>query len=220
MATAATERVSGEGEGGIAAPHAALTAGPFAHFLARTGHRVLRGAGTYWYDASPGFFLSLPSHRLLEPSADELRALLRHQPCAGVRFPAPLEGPGKLSYQIVCDTRGYGLESLSANARSKVRRGLRRCAVTPVAFSAIAAEGVAADRDTLARQGRAVRLPGPAWERFWAGRDGDRRHGRMGGRTRAAAWRPSWSRCSSTTASSFCSRARAAIAWTPTRTTR
>ena len=25
----------------------------------------------------------------------------------------------------------------------------------------------AADRDTLARQGRALRLPGPAWQRFW-----------------------------------------------------
>jgi Acetyltransferase (GNAT) domain len=165
MSMAATERVSWEGQGGIAAGGPAGEA--FAHFLACTGHRVLRGAGTYWYDASPGFFLSLPSHRLLAPSAEELRGLLRHQPIAGIRFPAPLEGPGKLSYQIVCDTRGYGLDSLSGNARSKVRRGLRRCAVAPVAFSAIAAEGVAADRDTLARQGREVRLPGAAWHRYW-----------------------------------------------------
>src|SRR5262249_47527615 len=139
----------------------------FAYFRASTGHRVLRGAGTYWYDASPAFFLSLPSHRQLEPQPDELRALLRHQPCGGLRFPAPLEGPGKLSYQIVCDARGYDLESLSANARSKVRRGLRRCEVGPVPFATIAAQGQAADRDTLARQGRAVRLEGPAWQRFW-----------------------------------------------------
>jgi hypothetical protein len=131
---------------------------PFSAFLASTGHRVLNGAGAYWYDASPGFFLSLPSHRLLQPSAEELRALLRHQPCAGVRFPAPLEGPGKLSYQIVCDAPGYGIDSLSANARSKVRRGQRRGTVVPVPFATIAAEGIAADRDTLARQGRAVKL--------------------------------------------------------------
>lgn len=140
---------------------------PFAHFLASTGHRVLRGAGAYWYDASPAFFLSLPSHRQLRPAADELREVMRNQPCAGLRFPAPLDGPGKLSYQIVCDTRGYNIESLGANARSKVRRGLRRCEVVPVAFATIGAHGRAADRDTVARQGRAVRLEGPAWQRFW-----------------------------------------------------
>lgn len=165
MSAAARERVSWAGQGATAAAHAGGKA--LAHFLACTGHRVLRGAGAHWYDASPGFFLSLPSHRLLTPSIDGLQALLRHQPIAGIRFPAPLDGPGKLSYQIVCDTGGYGLDSLSGNARSKVRRGLRRCAVTPVAFATIAAEGVAADRDTLARQGRAVRLPGPAWQRHW-----------------------------------------------------
>ena len=66
-----------------------------------------------------------------------------------MRFPAPLEGPGKLSYQIVCDAPGYGIDSLSANARSKVRRGQRRGTVVPVPFATIAAEGIAADRDTL-----------------------------------------------------------------------
>jgi hypothetical protein len=140
----------------------------FAGFLTRTGHRVLRAAGVYWYDASPGFFLSLPSHRLLRPREEELRALFRHQPCAGVRFSAPLDGPGKLSYQIVCDDREYGLERLSANVRSKVRRGLRRSEVATLPFSAIAAQGITADRDTLARQGRGVRLEGAAWDRFWA----------------------------------------------------
>jgi hypothetical protein len=153
-----------------ASPDAGSRAGaePFAHFLARTGHHVLHGAGAYWYDASPGFLLSLPSHRLLSPAERELRAVMRQRPCAGVRFPAPLDGPGKLSYQIVCDTPEFAIESLSANARSKVRRGLRRCEVGAVPFSAIAAQGQTADRDTLARQERPVRLAGDAWERFWA----------------------------------------------------
>lgn len=163
----ASERAQRQVDVGMAAPRAQPGPEPFAHFLAATGHRVLCGAGAHWYDASPGFFLSLPSHRLLQPAADELRDLLRHQPCAGVRFPAPLDGSGKLSYQIVCNTRGYGIESLGANVRSKVRRGLRRCVVVPVSFAAIATEGLAADRDTLSRQGRAVRLDGPAWQRFW-----------------------------------------------------
>jgi hypothetical protein len=171
MAVAATKRMPGKGPNEAPAPNQQCGAEPFAHFLAATGHRILRGAGAYWYDASPSFFLSLPSHRLLIPSPDALRDLMRHQPCAGVRFPAPLDGPGKLSYQIVCDTPDYGIESLGANARSKVRRGLRRCVVRPAAFSTIAAQGLAADRDTLSRQGRAVRLDGAAWAAFWAAAD-------------------------------------------------
>lgn len=150
-----------------ARPRRAAPVEPFAGFLAATGHRVLRGAGTHWYEASRGFLLALPSHRLLQPSREEMRALFRHQPCAGLRFSAPLDGPGKLSYQIVCDDRDYGLERLSANVRSKVRRGLRRCEIAPLSFATIAAEGLAADRDTLARQGRGVRLEGAAWTRYW-----------------------------------------------------
>ena len=168
MAIAATNREQWAAAGAVPSAARPPAAEPFAHFLAVTGHRILRGAGAYWYNASPGFFLSLPSHRLLTPSAEELRDLLRRQPCAGLRFTAPLEGPGKLSYQIVCDDRGYGIECLSANVRSKVRRGLRRSEVARAAFSAIAEHGLPADRDTLARQGRTIRLDAPAWQRFWA----------------------------------------------------
>ncbi|MGH7634632.1 MAG: GNAT family N-acetyltransferase, partial [Gemmatimonadaceae bacterium] len=122
---------------------------------------------TYWYDASKGFLLAVPSHRLLTPDADALRALVRRAGCAGVRFAAPLDAPGKLSYQIVCDDRAYGLERLSANTRSKVRRGLRRCEVMPVAFSRIADEGRAADVDTVVRQSRGSRHADERWARYW-----------------------------------------------------
>lgn len=168
MVGMASEQVAWQGDSAGRAAPAGAGVEPFAHFLASTGHRVLCGAGAHWYDVSSGFFLSVPSHRLLRPSRAELSALMRHQPCAGVRFPAPLEGPGKLSYQIVCDDRDFSIESLSANARSKVRRGLRRCEIAAVPFSTIAAQGMSADRDTLARQGRAVRLPAEAWQGFWA----------------------------------------------------
>lgn len=139
----------------------------FARFLARTGHRVVRSASTSWSEVNRGFFMSVPSHRLLVPPPEEIHFVFRHQPCAGVRFPSPLDAPGKLSFQIECDTRGYDLSSLSANARSKVRRGLRRCNVASADFAIIAAEGIAADRDTLRRQGRAVKLAGAQWQRFW-----------------------------------------------------
>jgi hypothetical protein len=139
----------------------------FAGFLAAIGHRVAHTQLGYWYDVSRGFFLSLPSHRLLEPSRDDLRQVMRHRPCFGVRFPAPLDGPGKLSYQIVCDDASYSIDKLSTNTRSKVRRGLRRCEVRPVSFAEICASGLRANDDTVGRQARSARLDRGNWQRYW-----------------------------------------------------
>jgi len=145
-----------------------MNGGDYAGFLRAIGHRVVETPSAHWYDASRFFFLSAPPHRLYNPASAELRGVLRHLPCMGVRFAGPLQGPGKLSYQIVCDNRAYGLEALSANVRSKVRRGLKRCTVGPVPFTVIATAGRRAHRDTLARQGRDGVLSGGTWDRFWA----------------------------------------------------
>src|SRR3989304_2026878 len=104
----------------------------FAAFLAGIGHRVLRTPSAEWFDAGPHFFQSLPFHRAIAPDATELRDLFNQGRALGARFVAPLDGPGRLSYQIVCDTRPYDIERLSPNTRSKVRRGLRRCRVARV----------------------------------------------------------------------------------------
>jgi hypothetical protein len=143
----------------------------FAGFLAASGHRVVKTNSAFWYDATRGFFLSVPSHHLLRLDHGELRELLRHQPCFGARFPAPVDGPGKLSYQIVCGAENYGLEQLSANVRSKVRRGLRRCDVKRVPFAELAVLGRAANLDTLSRQGRTWRFGGTQWEQYWKAAD-------------------------------------------------
>jgi hypothetical protein len=140
----------------------------YMRFLQAVGHRVVPTRSVLWYDANRFFFLSAPSHRIYEPDADELRAVLRRPPCLGLRFAAPLHGSGKLSYQIVCDDRTYGLDALSANVRSKVRRGLKRCDVGPVSFPVIATLGARAHEDTLARQGRGGVLPAERWNRFCA----------------------------------------------------
>jgi len=140
----------------------------YARFLRATGYHVTTTPSAYWYDASRFFYLSAPPHRQYEPTTDDLRDVLRRPPCMGVRFAAPLRGSGKLSYQIVCDDHAYGIETLSANVRSKVRRGLKRCQVGPVPFSVIATAGRRAHQDTLARQGRDGVLAGERWDRFWA----------------------------------------------------
>src|ERR1035437_3742620 len=113
----------------------------YADFLRALGHGVVTTASTFWYDASRFFSLSAPPHRVYRPTAGELRVVLRQLRCLGLRFAAPLQGPGKLSYQIVCDRREYGLDALSANVRSKVRRGLKRCSVAQVPCDVVATAG-------------------------------------------------------------------------------
>jgi hypothetical protein len=144
-----------------------LDAVGYVDFLSRLGHRVVQTRTSYWYDTSRFFFMSAPPHRLYEPSEDELRVVLRKLPSLGVRFATPFEGTGKPSYQLVCDNARYGLDVLSANVRSKVRRGLKRCAVGPVSFAELATAGRRAHQDTLARQGRDGVLDGDRWDRFW-----------------------------------------------------
>jgi hypothetical protein len=137
----------------------------YARFLHAVGHRVVSTRSAYWYDVNRWFFLSAPPHRVYDPAEDEIRTVLR-RPCVGVRFAAPLQCGGKLSYQIVCERRDYGFDTLSANVRSKVRRGLKRCQVGPVEFPVLATAGRRAHEDTLLRQGRDGG-PGDRWNRFW-----------------------------------------------------
>ena len=144
------------------------TADTYAGFLRAMGHRVVETATGHWYDASRFFYLSAPPHRLAHPADDEIRQVVRRPPCLGVRYATSLQAPGKLSYQIVCDNPAYGLEGLSANVRSKVRRGLKRCTVGLVAFDVVATAGRQAHRDTMARQGREGALSERTWDRFWA----------------------------------------------------
>ena len=144
-----------------------MNAATYADFLRATGHRVIATPSAHWYNASRFFALSAPSNRTYTPADGEVRAVLRRMPCLGVRFAAPLDGPGKASYQIVCDNRAYSLDALSGNVRSKVRRGLKRCEVGPVPLPVIATAGQQAHDDTLARQARAGVWAGDKWQRFW-----------------------------------------------------
>jgi len=144
-----------------------VDAAAYASFLLAMGHKVVSTPSTYWFDASRFFYLSAPSHRTISPSQAEMAKLWRCFPCVGARFASPLDGPGRLSYQIVCDNPALSLESLSGNIRSKVRRGLKRCEVRPVALGEIARTGKDANRETTTRQGREGVIDDRRWERFF-----------------------------------------------------
>ncbi|MBI3782719.1 MAG: hypothetical protein HY270_04885 [Deltaproteobacteria bacterium] len=145
-----------------------MNATEFCKFLEALGHRVIGTPSAHWYDVNRFFFQGAPPHLEYQPDQKELRSLLRQGRCFGVRFATPISCQGMASYQIVCDNRSYGLEALSGNVRSKVRRGLKRCTVGAVDFSVLATAGRKAHGDTLARQGRDGVLDGERWDRFWA----------------------------------------------------
>ena len=69
-----------------------------------------------------------PVARLVTPGAWELATVFRRL-SAGVRYFAPMDGPGRPSYALMCRGKDYDLARLSSNTRSKVRRGLSRCTV-------------------------------------------------------------------------------------------
>lgn len=70
------------------------------------------------------------------------------------------------AYLYLCDESSYSLASLSANNRSKVRRGLKRLEVRPVAPSEIAAGGYTSYADTRQRHG-VPHMSREAFERHW-----------------------------------------------------
>lgn len=123
--------------------------------------------GVHWYDASTGFLMAAPPHRAIRVSDDDLAPLWRQWRHVGVRYASPLDGPGKLSYQLACSNAKYGLEGLSANTRSKIRRGLKRCKIENVPLSEIRTSGRQAHADTVSRQGRDGSFGDDRWDRFF-----------------------------------------------------
>jgi hypothetical protein len=134
-----------------------------AAFLERLGHRVVQSRTGWWYDFYRGFYVSFPHHRQITPAPGELGRMFRGL-TAGVRYVAPPESPGRPSYAMMCADRAYDLACLSANTRSKVRRGLSRCRIERLDPAFVRARGRQAHDDTLQRIG--VRDPYP-WDTYW-----------------------------------------------------
>jgi hypothetical protein len=132
-------------------------------FFERLGHRVIRTPNAWWYDFYRGFYLSFPHHAHVTPDGGDLRRLFLGR-AAGVRYVAPPESAGRPSYALMCADRAYDLARLSANTRSKVRRGLSRCRIERLDPAFARARGRRAHEDTLERIG--VRDPYP-WDRYW-----------------------------------------------------
>jgi hypothetical protein len=139
----------------------------FAEWFRRQGHRILRSASSFWYDQGPRVYQAVPHHWCIQPSERELRELLLHERGIALRYSTPLQAAnGKVSYHVIFEDARYSLETLSANARSKVQRGLKRCRVEQISLNRLAQEGWRLQRDTLERQGRVGSVDETKWERL------------------------------------------------------
>jgi hypothetical protein len=154
----------------VAEPHApALDAQRLAAFYERSGVRIAQSQSAWWYEAAPRFLLALPSHRELVLPPAEASELIRRERLAGLRY---ISGAGgRPSFQIVCDAADYNLEQLSANTRSKVRRGLSRNEIRRISGRELAALAESAFVETMERQNRASTSAVETWKRMLAAAD-------------------------------------------------
>lgn len=103
--------------------------------------------------------LRYPTNDLAPLGAKERRELLWGRRMAVLQYhePALAEAPNASLY--LCDQRHYGLDVLSANNRSKVRRGLRRFEVRQSSACEIIAAGYPSYLDTHQRHGSDAMTP-------------------------------------------------------------
>jgi len=145
-----------------------MNAETFAEWLRRQGHHVVRTASSYWYDAGPRVYQAFPYHWLIQPPARELRELLIGKGAMALRYSVPFDASdGKVSYHVVLESSTpYSLETLRAQARNGVRRGLSVCQVERIPVERLAEEGWLLQQDTLDRQGRSRSMGQADWQRI------------------------------------------------------
>lgn len=142
-----------------------MTADAFAGFWKLQGHRVIKTKSCYWYDAQPLSFLSMPYHRFVTPSREELARVMLHG--AVVRYPAFSDELQATGGMYICASRGYDFPNLNSKARNQTRRGLENCSIERVEFDYLAEHGVSLNEDTFVRQGRSVRSVSPErWRKY------------------------------------------------------
>src|SRR3990172_4563960 len=139
----------------------------FSEWLRRQGHRVVQSESSRWFDRGPRAYMAFPWHRLIRPSEDELKGLLRRARAVALRFTEPAASSAETAnYDVVLESEDYDIRSVSRSGRSHIRRGLERCEVQPISFDRYAQEGWLLEADTRDRQGRASRGGRETWERM------------------------------------------------------
>ena len=126
----------------------------FYHFYKNAGFNVYTSRSAEWCAIQRGMLLSIPYHRLITPSQDELDDLLELSGVWGVRFPTSVENYGFSSKLEVCSQFGYNLQSLKHKFRNRVQKGEQYCQIRPVGIQELKNDGYRLNLQTLRRQKR------------------------------------------------------------------
>jgi len=114
--------------------------------------RLLETPSSLWIESRKYFFESVPGHRKIRLEPGEARHLFLHG--AGIVRYACEESDGSPTYEIVCDDKNYGFDSLTPPARRRARRGLNDCAIDSIEFDVLAREGCEINQSVFDRQNR------------------------------------------------------------------
>ncbi|MDZ7292063.1 MAG: hypothetical protein ONB44_05900 [candidate division KSB1 bacterium] len=139
----------------------------YSEFLKTIGKKVIPGDGYLWCQVGGGFYHCFPVHQPIHPSKQQLTKVFWGGPAIGVRFSTDaMTNGGKASFVYLCEKGAYGLDLLSANQRSKVRRGLKHCQVGQITEAEyFCSQGWSLHAETLKRQGRLAKADRRNWKR-------------------------------------------------------
>jgi len=116
-------------------------------------------AGHCWVRSKRIAAFRYPPDDLGPLGADERRELLWTRRAAVLQY-YEVPGPDPANAVLyLCDDQGYGIDSLSSNNRSKVRRALKRMEVRQVTVDEVIATGYGPYQDTKERQGSSGMTP-------------------------------------------------------------
>jgi hypothetical protein len=151
----------------------ALNADVFAEWLSRQGHRIVKTASSYWYDAAPHIYQAFPYHWLITPTERELTDLLWRTRGIALRYSTPpAAATGKVSYHAIFSGADYDMARLPKKARHDVQTGLRNCTVERIPLSRMAEDGWRMRHETHVRQGREAAERQSDWRRLCLAADG------------------------------------------------
>ena len=143
-----------------------MDAAALAAFYDRFGMRIVHSPSAWWVEAGPRFLLAIPSHHELHLDPEEARQLFRTEKVAGLRYICDAADGGKPSFILSCSDHAYSIDKLSANTRSKTRRGLARNELRRISGAELLEVGEGAFMETMERQNRASASTLQRWKRM------------------------------------------------------
>jgi hypothetical protein len=132
---------------------ASATRAAFRPYFSELGKHPFEADGTLWFESGPGFYQAFPFHQVMPLGRPALEPIFEHRRVVAARFasaPRQTETPSRSVLWI--RRTPYALDELSANARSKARRGLKATTIDRLDFITLRRLGLDLVASTAARQ--------------------------------------------------------------------